>query len=105
MGFTLNKTHPTDWQIAVRALWGPVGLMLFCFLPLPESPWFYARRGDKDKAFKSMKTLYTGVEGYDREEEYGIMLRTLEHEREVAAKGIPWLAIFQGTNRVGSGIW
>ncbi|KAL1409207.1 hypothetical protein Q8F55_006040 [Vanrija albida] len=99
MGFTLNKQHPFNWQLPVRALWGPVGLMLLCFLPLPESPWFYARRGDKEKAFKSMKTLYTGIEGYDREEEYGIMMRTLEHEREVAAQGIPWLAIFQGTNR------
>ncbi|TXT10555.1 hypothetical protein VHUM_02060 [Vanrija humicola] len=98
MGFTLNKQHPYNWQLPIRALWGPVGLMLLCFLPLPESPWFHARRGNKEKAFKSMKMLYTGVEGYDLEEEYGIMLRTLEHEREMAAKTIPWLAIFQGAN-------
>jgi hypothetical protein len=40
--------------------------------------------GTRKQAMKTMRQLYGGVEGYDFEEEYGIIAKTIEHERESA---------------------
>jgi hypothetical protein len=47
-----------------------------------------------------MKRLYGNVEGYDYEEEYGIILRTIAHEKELLAesKAQSWTHVFRGLN-------
>ncbi|KAK3175823.1 hypothetical protein K4F52_009956 [Lecanicillium sp. MT-2017a] len=95
----LNKAHPDNYLIAMRILWAPVGLMIVFWVFIPESPWFYARHGNKEKALKAMKQLYGGVNGYDFEEEYGIMARTIEHEREVLQERPSFLHVFKGLNK------
>jgi hypothetical protein len=96
----LNQTHPDDYLLAMRILWAPIGLMIIFWAFVPESPWFHARQGNKDKAMKAMKQLYGGVKGYDFEEEYGIIARTIEHEREVLQDKPRYADVFKGLNLV-----
>jgi hypothetical protein len=95
----LNKRHPDNYLLALRILWAPIGLMLLCFLAVPESPWYHARRGDRDAALACMRRFYSGVPGYDYDEEYGIIARTLAHERAMLADHRPrFRDLFKGTN-------
>ncbi|KAI5458760.1 hypothetical protein BGZ63DRAFT_432233 [Mariannaea sp. PMI_226] len=94
----LNEKHPDNYLLAMRILWAPVGLMIIFWVFVPESPWFHARRGEKEKALKCMKQLYGGVKGYDFEEEYGIIARTIEHEREVLQEQPKYIHVFKGLN-------
>lgn len=98
----LNQKHPDDYLLAMRLLWIPVGLMIIFWVFVPESPWFHARHGNKEKALKAMKQLYGNVEGYDFEEEYGIIERTIEHEREVLQEAPSYVHIFKGVNLVST---
>ncbi|KAL7919433.1 general substrate transporter [Trichoderma austrokoningii] len=94
----LNKKHPDNYLLAMRIIWAPVALMIVCWIFIPESPWFYARHEDKGKAIKSLKQLYGGVEGFDFEEEYGIIVRTITHEREVLQEAPQYRHVFKGLN-------
>jgi SP family general alpha glucoside:H+ symporter-like MFS transporter len=67
---------------------------------VPESPWFYARKGNQGAVMRSMKQLYGGVKGYDFEEEYGIILRTIEHEKEKLNNHPRYNDVFRGLNLV-----
>jgi SP family general alpha glucoside:H+ symporter-like MFS transporter len=49
---------------------------------------------------RSMKQLYGGVKGYDFEEEYGIILRTIEHEKEKLNNHPRYNDVFRGLNLV-----
>jgi SP family general alpha glucoside:H+ symporter-like MFS transporter len=69
---------------------------------IPESPWFHARKGNKQGAMTSLRKLYGNVEGYDFEEEYSIIERTIIHERDILVHKPTYLDCFRGVNRVGS---
>lgn len=58
--------------------------------------------GNKEKAMKAMRTLYGGVKGYNFEEEYGIIARTIEHEMEVLENQPKYIDIFKGFNLVSA---
>ena len=98
----VNKKFPYYWQLPVYVLWGPIGCVIILVAFLPESPWYHARKGNRDAAFKSLKTLYGDVDGFNLEEEYGIILRTLEHEKQVLAEtvDVKWRDVFIGLNLV-----
>lgn len=96
----LNETHPDNYTLPLRILIAPVGLMIVCWAFVPESPWYYARHGRKDQAMKSLRKLYGNVEGYDFEEEYKIIERTIQHEKDVLAEAPKLLHIFKGLNLV-----
>jgi hypothetical protein len=96
----LNQRHPDDYLLAMRILWAPIGLMIIFWAFIPESPWFHARRGDKEKAMKSLKQLFGNVEGYDFEEELGIIERTIEHERTMLDHAPRYRDVFKGLNLV-----
>jgi hypothetical protein len=98
----LNQTHPDNYLLSMRILWAPIGLMIICWVFVPESPWFHARHGNKEKAMKCMKQLYGGVKGYDFEEEYGIIARTIEHERGMLEDMPSYIQIFKGLNLVSA---
>lgn len=100
----LNQKHPDNYLLAMRILWAPIGVMIIVWALVPESPWFHARRGDKDKALKTMRQLYGGVEGYDFEEEYGIIARTIEHERELLEDSPRYIHVFKGLNLVSTSV-
>ncbi|KAK6371393.1 hypothetical protein LTS17_009124 [Exophiala oligosperma] len=94
----LNQKHPDNYLLAMRILWAPIGLMIVCWTLVPESPWFHARHGNKDKALKAMRQLYGGIPGYDFEEEYGIIERTIAHEKEVLMEVPSVIHVFKGLN-------
>lgn len=98
----LNQRHPDNYLLAMRILWAPIGLMILCWIFIPESPWFHARRGDKEKAIKTMKQLYGGIKGYNFEEEYGIIARTIEHEKDQLQESPKYIHVFKGINLVSA---
>lgn len=96
----LNQKHPDNYLLAMRILWAPIGFMIICWAFVPESPWFYARRGNREAAMKSMRRLYGGVKGYDFEEEFGIITRTIEHENLMLNNAPRYRDVFRGLNLV-----
>lgn len=96
----LNKKHPDNYLLAMRILWAPIGLMIVFWTFIPESPWYHARRGEKEKAMKCLRQLFGGVEGYDFEEEYGIIARTIQHEQEINQEKPSFADVFRGLNLV-----
>ena len=78
--------------------------MIIFWVFVPESPWFHARRGNKEKALKTMRQLYGGIKDFDFEEEYGIIARTIEHERQVLDEKPRYIHIFKGLNLVSTSI-
>lgn len=96
----VNRHHPQFWLLPIYIEYGLIALMLGCYVLLPETPWYYGRRENREGCFKSMKRLYGNVEGYDYEEEYGIILRTIAHEKELLAesKSQSWTQVFRGLN-------
>lgn len=98
----LNQKHPDDYLLAMRILWAPIGLMILFWAFVPESPWFHARKGNKEAAMKSLRQLYGNVEGYNFEEEYNIIANTIEHEAEFLAHKPSYLDVFKGINLVRS---
>lgn len=96
----LNKKHPDNYLLAMRILWAPIGLMIVFWTFIPESPWYHARRGEKEKAMKCLRQLFGGVEGYDFEEEYGIIARTIQHEQEINQEKPTFADVFRGLNLV-----
>ena len=98
----LNTKHPYNYLLAMRILWAPVVLMIVCWAFVPESPWFLARRGNKEGAMKALRQLYGNVEGYDFEEEYLIIARTIEHENLMLDHKPSYADVFRGTNLVST---
>jgi SP family general alpha glucoside:H+ symporter-like MFS transporter len=96
----LNAKHPNDYLIAMRVLWAPIGAMILFWVIVPESPWFHARRGNKEAAMKSMKRLYGNIKDYDYEEEYGIITHTIEHENAMLDNKPQYRDLFRGINKV-----
>ena len=96
----LNKYRPNDYLFAMRILFAPIGFMIFVWLPLPESPWYFARKGEKEKALNSMRRLYGGIPGYNFEEEYAIIANTIAHEADVLFQAPSYKDVFRGVNLV-----
>lgn len=76
--------------------------MLIIYIFLPESPAWAASRDKPERAKKSMRLIYRGVEGYDVDAQYEIMATAIAHERAVAEenKSVKWYSIFKGVNGV-----
>ena len=98
----LNQKYPQRWLLAVYIEYAMIGIMFLCYIFIPETPWYFARRGDREGAMKSMRRLYGNIPDYDYEHEYGIISRTIAHEKEMnaIAKAQPWSEIFRGLNGV-----
>ena len=98
---TMNKRYPYDWHKPLYVVWPMAAIMLVAILIIPESPWFYARRGKKEAACKSLIRLYGDIPGYNVEEEYNVILRTLAYEKRALNLGEgqeSWLDLFRGGN-------
>jgi hypothetical protein len=76
--------------------------MLIIYILLPESPAWCASRDKEEKAKKSMRLIYRGVDEYDVDAQYQILIQTIAHEKQVAQehKQEKWHSIFRGVNGV-----
>ncbi|KAI8660344.1 MFS domain-containing protein [Fusarium keratoplasticum] len=92
------EKDPTDYLTPVYTQWSQIGLMLIIYLLVPESPAWLATKGKAEKAKKSLNIIYRGVDGFDVDHQYNLLLINIEHEREVAAEQNreKWYAIFRG---------
>lgn len=100
MMYQINKNFPTDYILALRVIWAPVGLIFFCFFFIPESPWFHVKRGNTEAAMKSLKQLYSNVDGYDFAEELAIIENTIVHEVNTVENAPSFKQVFRGNNLV-----
>ena len=96
----MNSIYPYDYKKPLYVVWGLSFIMLVCIIFIPESPWFLARHDRKEDCIKVLKRLYGTVEGYDADEEYGIIQRTLAHERFMLSQqsSASWKDLFTGRN-------
>lgn len=83
-------------------MWVFLGLAFIVLLFVPESPRFYAVKGQHDKARQAMRRVYRGVHDYDIEHEYGIILQEIEDGKVLTnkQKDMTLLDCFRGTNLV-----
>ncbi|RSH79596.1 uncharacterized protein EHS24_009246 [Apiotrichum porosum] len=77
----VKDTVPEQWRRAIYSQWVLVSLFLVCLPFLAESPWYYARKGQDDRAKGALKRLYGMIKGYDIEHEYAVMKAELDHEQ------------------------
>ncbi|SCO76681.1 probable maltose permease (MalP) [Fusarium oxysporum] len=96
----LNKTDPFNWLTPVYTQWGHIGVMAIIYVLLPESPSWCVTVGQEERAKKSIRFLYRGVENFDVDRHYELLALNVEHEKALAAeqRNESWLAIFKGTN-------
>ena len=96
----IETTQPTKWRPLIATEFIYTGVLIVCLPFVPESPMHFARRGEHDKAKKSLKALYGHVQEYDVDYEYRVIAHGIEAEKafnEIAAKS-SWFEIFQGIN-------
>lgn len=77
--------------------WLFVSVMLLGLPFAPESPWYFVRNGDHEKAEKSLKQLYG--QNADVKNKLAMIRRTVERDIELASN-TKWIQCFQGTNLV-----
>jgi len=104
-----KDSHPNDWHTPVYTQFAMVGFAVIMYVFLPESPWWLVGKGKLDQARKVLAMKNGKVPGYDVDAEVGIMVATIERQREwdaeAAAEG-PF-AMLQGLNlkRFFIGAW
>lgn len=83
-------------------MWVFLGIAFIVLFFVPESPRFYAIRGKHEIAKKKMYTIFGGIEGYDVEYEYQIILKEIEDGKALTKKqsDANLLDCFRGTNLV-----
>lgn len=99
--YVISNARPLDWLVPVYTEWAIHGLWIFFgFIWLPESPWYYARRGRDEKALKALGRIYRGVAGFDSNHELTAIKHELERQREAESVVSAWTDLFKGTNRI-----
>lgn len=98
----LNLNMPKNWRLPILTQWSQIGLMLICYIFLPETPWHYARHNNAGKGKKSLQKIFGGVKGYDVDKQWDSMVATLEAEaKQGEAYGkVSLIEVFQGANLV-----
>ncbi|KAK8846508.1 hypothetical protein IAR55_005594 [Kwoniella newhampshirensis] len=96
----MSTYAPDNFRTPIYTQWAQIGIMLIIYIILPESPMWCASRGLEDRAKKSMRWIYRGVEDFDADQQYETYALTVAHEKAVAAATgrEKWYAIFQGSN-------
>ncbi|KAF4332130.1 maltose permease [Fusarium beomiforme] len=96
----LNKTDPLNWLTPVYTQWGHIGIMAIIYVLLLELPSWCVTVGQKERAKKSIRFLYRGVENFDVDRHYELLALNVEHEKALVAeqRKESWLAIFKGTD-------
>ncbi|KAL2823213.1 general substrate transporter [Aspergillus cavernicola] len=98
----LNASDPYNFRTPIYTQWVMVGIAGIIFVFLPESPWWLVGKDRFDKAAQVLHTCNGRVQGYDTQEQIGIMTATIMEERHIAQRDSQegmW-AVFQGRNRL-----
>jgi MFS family permease len=102
----MAKERPLNWLAPVYTQWVQIGIMIIIYVFLPESPAWCATRGDGERAKKELLKLNRGVKDYNLEQQYELLILTVEHEKQGAEemKRQQWFAIFRGTDGLRTAI-
>ncbi|ORY89818.1 and other transporter-domain-containing protein [Leucosporidium creatinivorum] len=95
-----TSSTPNDYKRGLYSTFGFAGMVMILLLVIPESPRYYARRGNDEAAKKVLQRINGGVEGYNVELEYATLKQEVEDGKQLAvlAKGISFIDLFRGTN-------
>ncbi|KAL5334203.1 general substrate transporter [Aspergillus crustosus] len=98
----LNTSDPINYLTPVYTQWSQIGLMLIIYLFVPESPAWCASRGRETQAKKMLQIIYKGVNDFDIDRHYQLLVMNIEHERAVAVeqRNEQWYSIFKGTDGI-----
>ncbi|KAJ0419747.1 MFS general substrate transporter [Aspergillus carlsbadensis] len=78
----VQESDPMSYKVPILTQWGFLGIMLPIFVFLPETPAYFAERGQDERGIKTLARVNGGVEGYDVEAEYAIIKNTILEERQ-----------------------
>jgi len=97
---TMNRKMPTHYLEPIYTQWAQIGLMLFIYLFLPESPAWCVTRGDTAGARKALLKLNSDVKDYNVDRQIEVLVLNIEHEKAIAIeqKREHWYAIFRGVD-------
>ncbi|RSH84102.1 hypothetical protein EHS25_005347 [Saitozyma podzolica] len=101
IGIQIVSTMPSSqWRHAIYSEWVFIGIALIIWVFLPESPRWYCQKGKHEQAKKILQRVNGGVEGYDLETEYAILVQEVEdgHRLAVRSSGTSFFDLFRGTN-------
>lgn len=94
-----ERNDPWAFRGPFAVQWLFVAIMLIGLPFAPESPWYFARKGNSEKAERSLKQLYGKHTNVDSK--LAEIIRAIETDRELS-NGTKWIDCFRGTNRVRS---
>jgi SP family general alpha glucoside:H+ symporter-like MFS transporter len=96
----INTNSPYNWRLPVYTQFGMIGLAIIIYIFLPESPWWLVSKGRLEDARKILQKKNSSVPGYDLDAELGIIVHTIELQRQEAklAKLEGPLSMLQGLN-------
>ncbi|WVF67376.1 hypothetical protein IAT40_002131 [Kwoniella sp. CBS 6097] len=78
-----------EYKIPILTQWAFLAIMLPIFLYLPETPAYFAARGQHDKGVAVLRRVNGGIKGYNVEAEYEIIKNIIVEEQEkMAALGL-----------------
>ena len=92
-----QQADPLDYKTPILTQWGFLGIMLPIFIWLPETPAYYAARGQDDRGKATLHRVNGGIAGYDVETEYAIIKHSIEKEEEESLETSPqnWRALLR----------
>ena len=98
----LNHLNPLDFRTAIYSQWAMIGLMLICFLLLPETPWWLCSKSRTEAAAKVLTRFNGHVPGYNVHEVINVMVATIEEERTLSKQQMQegLFSVFQGRNAI-----
>ncbi|KAH8422418.1 putative MFS alpha-glucoside transporter [Aspergillus melleus] len=98
----LSHTHPGDYLTPIYTQWAQLGLMFIIYICVPESPVWCVNVGKYERAKRQLRTLYRGVNDYNLEQQFQVIVLSVEHEKAVAVeqRREKWYNIFRGTDGV-----
>ncbi|OKP13313.1 hypothetical protein PENSUB_1044 [Penicillium subrubescens] len=82
----MAKERPLTRLAPVYTQWVQIGIMIIIYVFLPESPAWCATRGDGERVKKELLKLNRGVKDYNLEQQYELLILTVEHEKQGAVE-------------------
>ncbi|KAM0325873.1 hypothetical protein ACHAQA_007176 [Verticillium albo-atrum] len=77
----VEEVDEMNYMAPILSQWGFLGIMLPIFFWLPETPAYYAARGEDDKGIATLRRVNGKVPGFNVEEEYAIIRHTVIEEQ------------------------
>ncbi|KAH7125837.1 general substrate transporter [Dactylonectria macrodidyma] len=92
--------QPTKWKPLIATEFIFTGILIILIWFVPESHLYHARKGEHEKAKRSMVKLYGTAPDYDVEYEYRVIQHGIEVEQEFneASSDASFFEIFKGLN-------